>query len=146
MRKFQFRMHTLLRLRELARDRRRVELAELQRDDARLENQLARLAAMQENALRDCRAACGPGEVDMVGWAEAQRFAAALRIDAAQLQRRRETLQTELQRRRLAAIDADRDVKSLEKLREYQLDAHRQEEHQQANKQLDDYRVPLSKQ
>jgi len=145
MREHPFRLHALLRIRQLARDQRRVELAEMQRAVARLEDQQARLEAMQAQARRDCRAAIEPGDVDLARWIEAQRFAAALRIDAAEVQRRRETLQTELQRRRLAAIDADRNVKTLEKLRENQRDANRQKEQKQANHQLDDYRLPSSK-
>ena len=67
-----------------------------------------------------------------------------MRAVLAQLQRRRANLQTELQRRRLATIDADRNVKTLEILRENQQDAHRHEEQKQASHQLDDYLPSLA--
>ena len=54
------------------------------------------------------------------------------------LQRQRQALAAEIDRRRQALLEADRDVRTLEKLRENQLQAHRQEEERQEGKRLDE--------
>jgi flagellar export protein FliJ len=96
-------------------------MAELQAEQARTEAQQRRAAA--------------PGRVRLEAVAQADRYAAALRAQRADLHRRRETLAAETRRRRQALIEADRDVKSLEKLcdrdrERYQLEAARQESRQ----------------
>lgn len=138
MAKFQFRLATLLRLREATRDERRVQLAEVQRADAELQSQLERLAREQEQLRRDCREAAGPGTVDLRRLVEAEQYASALRMQEAGIRRQRETLAVEIECRRQAVIEADRDVQSLEKLRDNQLQAHRQEEDRQEGKRLDE--------
>lgn len=135
---FHFRLATLLRLREIARDERRVELADSQRLDAALESQLAQLAVEQKLLQDDCRRAGGPGTVNVSQLAVTQQYAATLRGQEAELQERRRTLAAEIDQRRQAAIEADRDVKSLEKLRESQLRAFRQNEDRQEGKLLDE--------
>ena len=138
MSKFHFRLATLLRLRETTRDERRVQLAEAQRADAELQSQLTRLDVEQEQLQRECRTAAGPGAVDLPRLVEAQQYAAALRAQEAELQQQRQALAVEIDRRRQALLEADRDVRTLEKLRENQLQAHRQEEERQEGKRLDE--------
>ena len=135
---FHFRLATLLRLREATRDQRRVELAEAQRTDAELERQLARLAVERQQLQCECRTAAGPGAVDLPRLMEAQQYAAALRGEEADLRRQRETLAAEIERLRQAELEADREVRTLEKLRETQAQAHRQEDERQEGKRLDE--------
>ena len=138
MPKFHFRLATLLRLREDARDERRVELADSQRADAELEMQLSRLQAEQRQLQGECRKAAAPGSVDVSRLAEAQAYAATLREREAGVQRKRQTLAVEIERRRAALLEADRDVQTLEKLRDHQSDAYRQEEDRREGKRLDE--------
>ena len=138
MPKFHFRLATLLRLRETARDERRVQLAEAQQADVDLQHRLARLDAEQQQLQHECRAAAGPGAVDLSRLVEAQQYASALRAQAEELTRQRQTLAAEIDRRRQSLLEADRDVRTLEKLRENQSQAHRQQEDRQEGKRLDE--------
>ena len=132
MSKFHFRLSTLLGLRQSARDECRLRLAEARRADAEFANQTAELRGPTGQHPGQRRRAAGPGRVRLASLAEADRYAAALRDRHADLRRRRETLADELERRRLALVEADREVKSLEKLcdrdqQRHQLEAARQE-------------------
>ncbi|MEN6404908.1 MAG: flagellar FliJ family protein [Thermoguttaceae bacterium] len=138
MLKFQFRLATLQKLREIARDERRTQLAESQRADAALEHEQAEVDAERGRLQGECRAIGGPGRLDLPRLAEVQRYAESLRRDAESLERQRRSLAVEIERRRLATIEADRDVRSLEKLREHQWAAHRQIEERQTVKRLDE--------
>jgi flagellar export protein FliJ len=138
MARFHFRLATLLRLRETARDQRRLQLAEAERADAVLRTQLAELGARQRQLQDECRAAAAAGEVDLPRLVEAHRYAAALREQAAELEQERRTLAAEIDRRRQTLVEADRDVRTLEKLRESQRQAHRREEERQEARQIDE--------
>jgi flagellar protein FliJ len=138
MTKFRFRLATLLQLRESTRDERRVQLAESQRADTELHRQLIRVEMEQQQLQRECREAAGPGDVDLPRLVEAQQYASALRAQQTELRRQRQALAAEIDRRRQTLLEADRDVRTLEKLRENQLQAHRQEENRQEGKRLDE--------
>jgi flagellar export protein FliJ len=138
MAKFHFRLATLLRLRETVRDERRLELAEAERADAKLQTRLAELGGRQRQLQSECRAAAGPGEVDVPQLVEAHQYAAALRERETKLEQERQALAVEIGGRRQAVVEADRDVQTLEKLRESQWQAHRREEERQEAKQLDE--------
>lgn len=138
MAKFHFRLATLLRLRETVRDERRLELAEVERADANLQARLVDVHARQRQLQGQCRTAAGPGEVDLPRLVEAHQYAGALREQETELQQERRTLAVEIDRRRQAAVEADRDVQTLEKLRESQWQTHRQEEQRQEARQLDE--------
>jgi flagellar export protein FliJ len=138
MARFHFRLATLLRLRETVRDERRVQLAEAERAQAELQARLAELERQRQQLQHECRTAAGPGEVDLPHLVEAHQYAAALRAQEAELLQQRQVLAIEIDRRRQALIEADRDVQTLEKLRESQWQAHRREEERQEGKRLDE--------
>jgi flagellar FliJ protein len=138
MAKFKFRLTTLLRLRETTRDERRAELAQAYGVDDVLRDRLERVGREVERIRRECREAAGPGEVDVDRLAEAQRYELALRAQQTQLVRQRETVAAEIQRRRQALLDANRDVRVLEKLRDKQADAHRAAEDRREARRLDE--------
>ena len=138
MSEFHFRLATLLRLRETTRDERRVQLADSQRADAELENRLTRLNQEQERLRSECRTAAAPGAVDLFRLVEAQQYAAALRAEEAELGRQRQALAIEIQQRRQALIEADREVRALEKLRENRRQTHQQEENRKEAKRFDE--------
>ena len=135
---FHFRLASLLRLRQSICDQCRVELADAQRADAELQSQLARLDMEQRQLQGECRTAAGPGPVDLRRLLEARRYAATLRAREAGLHQERQTLGTEIDRRRQALLESDRDVRTLEKLRESQSQAHRQAEDRLEGKRLDE--------
>jgi len=127
MAKFHFRLATLLRLREAARDERRTVLAEAYRADDVLRQQQELLAAELNGLKGSCRQAVGPGTVDIDKLLAAQRYEIALRAEQMQLGRQREMIGAEIERRREALVQANRDVRVLEKLRERQAERHRDE-------------------
>ena len=138
MPEFRFRLEKLLRLRQGARDQCRLRLAESQRADEELQHQLAGLGKEQERLQEQCRQAAGPGAVDLDRLVEADRYAAVLRGEEAELHRQRETLAAEIQTRRDTLLQADRDARTLEKLRDRQHQRYRQEEQRRESKQLDE--------
>jgi flagellar protein FliJ len=138
MTKFKFRLATFLKLRGATRDERRTELAQAYRADDVLREHLdgvrQELGALQG----ECRRAVGPGNVDLDRLVEAQRYELNLRSRHAQLGKQREALAAEIERRRLALVEANREVRVLEKLRENQSLRHQHEENRQEIKQLDE--------
>jgi flagellar protein FliJ len=138
MAKFKFRLATLLRIREAARDERRSALAEAYRVDGLLRQQLDGVARDLEALAARRRQAAGPGEVKVDRLVEAQRYEVTLRRQQRQTVRQREAVAAEIERRRQALIEADREVRVLEKLREKQADQHRTAEERRDASRLDE--------
>lgn len=138
MAKFKFRLATLLRLREAARDQRRAELAEAYRADSLLREHLDRVGQELSWLRTACRKVAGPGTVDVDRLVEAQRYELTLRAHQKRLVGQREAVAAEIERRQQALVDANRDVRVLEKLRQKQIQRHRQEENRREIRQLDE--------
>jgi flagellar protein FliJ len=138
MPRFQFRLATLLKLREATRDGRRAELAEAYRADDILGERLEQLHGELGDLMAECRKAAGPGAVNIDRLIESQRYEIALRVYEKQLLEQRRRLAAEIERRRAALIEADREVRVLEKLREHQLERARDEENRRDIKRLDE--------
>jgi len=117
MTRFRFRLASVLKLREAARDERRAELAGLR---------------------GEWRAAAGPGVVDVDRLLDGQRYELLLRAYRRQIDAQRSMLAPEIERRRQAVVQANREVRVLEKLRDRQAQRHRAEEERQLTKQLDE--------
>ena len=113
--RFQFRLQTLLRLREAARDERREQLAEVMRIDDALRKQLAELEGLQSEARALQR--LGVGRVDVDRLLEAQRYEAVVALEILHVERQRAAVAEEMNKRRDALVEADREFKVLEKLR-----------------------------
>ena len=138
MAKFQFRMATLLRLREAARDQRRAELAEAYRVEALLHTRQQQVQQELTWLREQCRRTASPGVVQVDRLIESQRYEVVLRTQQKALERQRAAVTEEIERRRQALVESDREVRTLEKLRERQLEKHRQDEERRATKQLDE--------
>jgi len=135
---FKFRLQTLLRLRERDRDERRAELAQayqaeaiLQERRRQIEDELARLHDLS-------REAAAPGAVNVDRLLDARRFELVLRSQQQVAEQQHETLAVEIDRRRQAVVEANREVRVLETLRDKQRERHRQEEGRQEIKRLDE--------
>jgi flagellar export protein FliJ len=145
MSKFKFRLATLLRLREAFRDERQVALTDAYHADDVLRQRQEELAA-QIAALKGAhRQAVGPGHVNVDSLLDTHRYELTLRAATAQIVQRREQVAVEIERRREALVQANRDVRVLEKLREHQTSRHREEEAQRELKLLDEVasRIPV---
>ena len=138
MAEFKFRLATLLRLRETTRDERRAELAAAYRTDQNLQQQLARLAVELEELKTVSRRAAGPGKVDVDQLVEAQRYQRTLESRQRQIIEERTSLAVEIERHRQTLLAADREVRTLEKLREMRHAHHLHDENRREIKQLDE--------
>jgi flagellar FliJ protein len=138
MARFKFRLATLLKLREAARDERRTELAQAYRADDVLRGYIEGVVS-ELNSLKDqCRKAAKPGMVNIDRLIEAQRYEIVLKQQQRHLHDQRQRLGAEIERRRVALLAANREVRILEKLREQQAQRHRQEENRLEIKHLDE--------
>ncbi len=138
MSKFKFRLATLLRLREATRDQRRSELAEAYRVDDVLQKQIEYVGKEMDWLMHRYRKAAGPGIVNVDGLVDTGRYELMLRSQQNQLDRQRETVGKEIERRRESLLVADRDVRVLEKLRRKQSQRHLSEQNRQEIKLLDE--------
>ena len=119
MSKFTFRLETMLRLCVTRRDGRRVELAETL---ARAQHVERQMDALDEKlrALKQVQAT-PPGTVDVERLLASNRYGAALRADRLSCEQHKSVLAAEIVQRRDALLAVDREVRTLERLREKQL-------------------------
>lgn len=138
MAKFKFRLATLLRLRERARDERRAQLAQAYQADAVLREEQERLGRDLDEMSKASRIACGPGPLNIDRLLDTRRYELVIKAQQQDLQKKRAMLEEEIGRRREALAEANRQVRVLELLRERQLARLRQEENRQEIKLLDE--------
>ncbi len=138
MARFTFRMATLLKLRESARDERQAQLVQarqaadiLRRQRETLEEEAQRLDQQSRNAVR-------PGPIDVERLLNARRYELLLRSQQQDLLQQQQVVDAELLRRHQALVEANREVRVLELLRQKQWARHRDEEARQEMKQLDE--------
>lgn len=136
MARFQFRLATLLQLREAARDERRNQLAEAFRLADTLESQRQEIIEnlRQVTEMRAARS----GSINVDRLLAASRYEAVLMLEQRNVERRQAALDEEIEKRREALVAADRDVRTLEQLRDTQRERHREEGERQAMKLLDE--------
>jgi len=133
---FRFRLQTLERLREAARDACREQLAEALRIDAGLVEQLEKLQADARLA-RELQTVPA-GKVDVDRLLEAQRYEAMVGVEIRHVESQRAQVATEIERRRTVLTEADREVKVLEKLKAVQRREYDEAAQRQEMKQLDE--------
>jgi flagellar FliJ protein len=138
MARFKFRLATLLRLREAARDEKRAQLAEayravqiLQERIQEVDNELAAARGEQQASVR-------VGKIDVDQVTNAHRYELLLRAQRKGLEQQQQTVQEEADRRRLALVEADRQVRVLEKLREKKIHEYEQIEARRDLKLMDE--------
>ncbi|HEX7450504.1 MAG TPA: flagellar export protein FliJ [Pirellulales bacterium] len=136
MARFQFRLATLLKLREALRDERRAQLAEALRLSDELQLRRDEIDELLRGAQRSQVVA--PGAVNVDRLLDATRYDVVLRVEKAQLEGQQATVAAEIEKRRQALVAADREVRSLELLRETQRERHNAEEESKARKELDE--------
>jgi flagellar export protein FliJ len=135
---FTFRLASLLRVRESLRDEKRLALAQALRADAILENQLHAIQAELALLRADARRAVAGGPLNLDRLLDRQRYELLLRAEETGVQRQRGLLAEEIERRRGALVEADREVRVLEKVRDVQRWRHQQQEQRRELAQLDE--------
>ena len=127
-----------MRLREQGRDQCREELAKAIHADnilsGRQESAEGRLNALKH----EYRAAAGVGEVRVERLLDNQRCEVALRVELQQVMEQRRLLAEEIEKRRAALVEADRQVRILEKLKEKQYERFAREEQLRELKEMDE--------
>jgi len=120
-----FRLAALLRLRLAERDQRRLDLAKALRAVQILQQQQAEVVQEEAQWLAQVRDLLAPGPTDLDAVLAMYRYAAVLRGRLQQLASQLAEVQREAQRRRTALVEADRQVRVLEKLVQRQAQAER---------------------
>lgn len=133
-----FRLQTLLRLRQSDRNERRAELAKALRAEAMLQDQLQALAEQQSATAARAALLKSPGQADVDALLQTHRYAGVLALQQRTLEGQLAQVRAECERRRLALVEADRQVQVLEKLRARQDAAFRHEQARAETKELDE--------
>jgi flagellar FliJ protein len=137
MAKFKFRLASVLRLRESARDEKRAKLAEAYAALQKLEDR--RLELLEEGRqLAQWQIGASNGSLNVDRILDAQRYQGVLQAELHVVHQQKAAVETEAEKRRAALVAADQDVKVLEKLRDQQFARFTQELAAQQMKQLDD--------
>jgi len=138
---FHFRLEILLRLRIAERDQRRAELAKALRAEEMLRAEVQQVADEQRSLAQQAAALKSPGSADVDNLLQTHRYVLVLAAKQKQLATQIEQVQAEAERRRLVVVEADRQVRVMEKLKERQAAAHRCETERQEAKQYDEMAV-----
>ena len=138
MAKFNFRLTTLLKMREAARDERRVALAQAYEAEAVLRQRERDLNDQVGQLREQYQQAAQPGALKVDRLVENQRYGMVLRGQRNLSRRQLQQLNEEIESRRATLVEADREVRVLEKLRQNQQCAHAQQEFRQEVKQFDE--------
>ena len=138
MKKYRFRLATLRKLRELRRDELRSKLAEAHHAIGLLEDQLTQVQEELVDLLATQRSAVDKTAIDINGLLAAERYQSVLRMQQSTMQEQAKLLNTELEKRRQAVVEADVQVRVLDKLEDRQRKEHRQKLQQIEIKELDE--------
>ena len=138
MAQFRFRLATLLRLREAARDEKRAHLAEAYRAEEVVHTRLSELKAEIDSLKQRYVQGISPGAVNVDALVDTQRYEFIVRAEQTVIQGQLQALRDEVEKRREALVQADRDVRVLEKLRDAQLERFQAEEAAAEVKTLDE--------
>ncbi|MGE0606126.1 MAG: flagellar export protein FliJ [Pirellulales bacterium] len=135
---YRFRLATLLKLRETTRDERRSQLAEAQRIETLIEEQLHEVEQSMTGLLAERSRSSSPGPINVDRLLDAQRYELTLRSRDRDLRQQLASVRLEVERRRLILAEANREVRVLETLRESQQQQHTSAELTAEQKLLDE--------
>ena len=138
MPKFSFRLQSLLKLRSAARDRCRASLAEAYQAERILRQKTTQLAVELAELKGQIRKQSEPGQINIDKLLGTHRYELVLMAQQQQLAEQSKQVDEEIVRRRALLVEADKQVRVLEKLRERQQAKHDLEELRQENKLMDE--------
>ena len=145
MKPFRFRLATLLKLREQARDACRGQLAEAFEAESQLRAHRADTQQQLDSLIDQLTATRKPGRVDVDSLVTVQRYQLVLQAEYQTQTQQLELIAEEIERRRLALVAADREVQVLEKLQEQGRERHDLEAKRSETKQLDEVALQIHK-
>ncbi len=135
---FRFRLATLLRLRLAERDERRSDLAKAIAAAEILHGQQQALQAEREENVAALRQMASPGGGNVDRLLHGHRHAAVLKARVGQLASQQAQIEREIERRRQLVVEADRQVRVLEKLSARQQAEHRRQSDKVEARRLDE--------
>lgn len=138
MARFRFRLETLRRLREMNRDELRVRLAEAFQAEKILADQRAALVDEIATMAEARRKLTADGAVDVTRLLESQRYQLLLEAQGRTLAEQAARLAEEVEVRRQAVVEADRQVRVLDKLHDRRRSQHEQAQQAAEDKRLDE--------
>lgn len=138
MAKYKFRLASLQRIREARRSQQRQALAEAFRAEEVLTETRAAIAAEEAELRALQREACGGKYLNVNRLLEAQRYELLLKARSQELAKQALLLAAETERRRQLLVEADRDVRVLERLDQRQREEHNLLARREEIKQLDE--------
>ncbi len=138
MPQFRFRLAMLLRLRENFRDQERQSLAAARQAEDSLRAQIESLNRELAQSHRRTQAAAQPGTISAGRLLEIVQYQAALTARRETLSEQLTAARQQVEKCREQLVEADRQVKTLEKLRGRQVAAHQTAESRRETKQLDE--------
>lgn len=124
MKKFQFTLQKLMDFREQELDRQKNALAALQGDLKKIQDRREELAAMVVRYSNDLVTA-GSAGVSVAEMAMRKRYIVTLQQEIHECERRAVLKQQEIDKQLSVVVDATKDVKTLEKLEEKQLEEYK---------------------
>jgi flagellar protein FliJ len=138
MARFNFRLQTLRRLREIHRDEQRGRLATAYEAERILAEQRNALIAETAALVESQRALMQQRALDVNQLLTAQRYQMALEAQIRTLADQAARLAEEVERRRQSLVEADREVRVLDKLEERKRQQHRAASQRAETKVLDE--------
>lgn len=127
-----------MKIRRTTRDERQLQLARAYEAERVLDQQQVELDQKRTAIKQVSRNVSGPGTVNVETLLGVNRYELVLESQGRLLSERRRQLEAEIHKRRQSLINADRDVRVLEKLRERQQIDHENKERRMEIKQTDD--------
>ncbi|MBC7337621.1 MAG: flagellar export protein FliJ [Clostridia bacterium] len=138
MAQFQFRLESVLKIRERERDNRRLELLQAISAEEILLEQAKLLDARQKRLQEDLRAATRAGLLDVHQVLAYRRYELILAAQQDELVRQLKAIREEIERRRAALLEANRALRVLELLRDKQRERFRKNAVKNELKQMDE--------
>lgn len=135
---FRFRLETLCKLREQARDERRRDLAQAYEAEQVLRERRRLIDEEIEQTRERARNFSRERDINVDELSQTRRYELVLKAQATANEKQLSDVLAELERRRQALLEADREVKVLEKLRERGQEQYTLKELQRESKELDE--------
>jgi flagellar export protein FliJ len=133
-----FRFATVQKLREQTRDERRRELAQAYEAERLLREKTLQMQAEIDATQQRTRQVAGQGQVNVEDLLSARRYELIVKSELKAVESQIVQVLAEIERRRQALLEADREVKVLNKLQERQAEQAAEIERKRENKQLDE--------
>jgi flagellar FliJ protein len=140
---FRFRLETLLKMRRDERDEQRQQYAKALEAQRILHDQIAQVQREIHETQQLLRTNSAPGAVDVDRLLRTHRYELLLQAQVQQLEQQAQRVAQEVERRRTNLLQADREVRLLEKLKERQFETFQRNEQRREQKALDEISNPV---